>query len=299
MTRHVGFPLVLPKTFANFFCTNSRLTHRDMLSYGFKPGEPWGDQRRELERAFDAAPGAATRTPSMTSRGTASSREYQGSNNIGYARHSGYASPHHNQLEYAPRHTAYSPAAHSTHSQDLWMQYRDHNDSFRRSVSSRTSSPMPSNALGSYGRSHSYGYGYAASPSYAQSPSSRSGYSGHGYSRSSSTGYASQPSYYSDDDDNDYTPAPSSVSTSEPYFESGYAETTYIVEPSDSAGSESYYSGDHSSYEDSEYGSQSTCSDSCSGHSESDEESDYSEDQDGDYDDDESYSDDGGYYSDE
>ncbi|KAJ6560416.1 hypothetical protein B0H19DRAFT_1261019 [Mycena capillaripes] len=282
--------------------SGQRLTHREMLSYGFKPGEPWAEERRELERAFDRAgrsdhSGLSNRSLSMSSglpltvHAPAAQRQHSASSTgHGYARHSGYGSGHLHRTEYA------SPGR-TTYTQDpRMMHYRDRELS-QRSASSRNSSPTPS-----YASLHGYSRGYIPSstynPSTYQSHSGSSRYSGYAYSGSESS-YAPRSLYDTDDDEgHSHVHTPSSIADSEPHFASGYAEATFIVEPSDS-GSEASYG------EDSSYGSESERGDS--GYSSSDGDDVYSEGADDEYDDDDdgggSYSDgdsysDGGYYSD-
>jgi hypothetical protein len=272
-----------------------------MVSYGFK-GEPWAEQRRELERSFDRAGrsdhnGLLNRSVSMSSglpHAPAAQRQHSASPaGYGYARHSGYGlgSSHLHRPDYASLGRTYPP-------QDRLMQYREHLDSSRRSVSSRTSSPTSS-----YASRHIYSRGYAPSSSYSPTYQTHSRSSRHyGYSGSESSTSYSPLSFHDTDDDEEYAHihAPPSAAESGPHFASGYAEPTFIVEPSDS-GSEASYSGEHtsSSYDDSasERGSGS------SGYSGSDVYSDGSDDE---YDDGGSYSDggdcysdDGGYYSDD
>ncbi|KAJ7693903.1 hypothetical protein B0H17DRAFT_1330234 [Mycena rosella] len=280
---------------------SGRLTNREMLSYGFKPGKAWGEQRRELERGFDRADRsdrAGMSSRSMSSGGLPSGSQTQAlqleryySTGHGYARHSGYGSGHLQRADYA------SPGR-TTYPQDpRMMQYREPSS---RSVSSRASSPLPSYAPGTHGRSYSLGYVPSSSytPSAYQSHSGSSRYSGYGYSGSGSSSYTPRSLYESDDEDYQHGDAPSSGAESEPHFASGYAETNFIIEPSDS-GSEASYSGEHSSYGDSE----SERGDSGSGYSGSEGDSVYSEGADDEYDDFDddggSYSDDGGYYSDD
>ncbi|KAJ7129269.1 hypothetical protein C8R44DRAFT_872559 [Mycena epipterygia] len=276
-----------------------RLTNREMLSYGFKPGEPWAEQRRELERALDRPDRGGMSHRSMSGGLGPSGLQTQAvqrqhSTNpagYGYVRQSGHASPHLPRADYpSPGRNAYP--------QDPWMQYRD---SSLRPVSSRALPPLPSYASGMYERSYSHGYAPSSSytpPAYQLSRSVLSRYSGYGHSGSeSSRSYTPRSVYDSDDEDYTHTHGPSSGAESELHFSSGYAETTFIVEPSDS-GSEEAYSGGHSSYDDSESG------DSSSGYSLSGSEGDsvYSEGADDEYedsyDDGGSFSDDGGYYSD-
>ncbi|KAJ7126433.1 hypothetical protein C8R43DRAFT_706917 [Mycena crocata] len=285
-----------------------RLTHREMVSYGFKPGEPWGEQRRELERAFDRADrsnhgGMSNRSlssglppSSYTIAPAANHRQHStGSLGHGRSRHSGYGTVHMNHADYA------SPGR-TTYAQDPWMQYRG---STHRSVSSRTSSPTPSYTTAARTSGRSYSHGYAPSSNYApttyQSRSGSSRYSGYGYSGSESSASYAPRSVYDTDDDDDYTHlhAPSSTVESEPHsFTSGYVETTFVVEPSES-GSEASYSGEHSSYgSGSESGSEHDDDGSCSGSEGDSIYSDGTEEYD-DYDDNGSYSDDGGYYSDD
>ncbi|KAJ7246555.1 hypothetical protein B0H12DRAFT_757691 [Mycena haematopus] len=280
-----------------------RLTHRELLSYGFKPGEPWAEQRRELESAFDRAgrsdhSGLSNRSLSMssglplTSRAPVAQRQHSTSSaGYGSARYSGYGSNHLHRPEYA------APSG-RTYSQEAWMMpYRGYDHSSPRSVSSRAASPTPS-----YASRHNYGHEYAPSSNYHnstyQSHSQLSRHSGYAYSGSaSSTNYTLQTLY--DTDDENHTP-PSSLTDSELHFTSGYAEASFIIEPSDS-GSEASYSGDHSSYADSE----AELGDSGSGYSGSESDGAYSEGADdydyddaGSYSDEGDYSDDGGYYSD-
>ncbi|KAJ7682296.1 hypothetical protein DFH06DRAFT_1464066 [Mycena polygramma] len=285
--------------------SGQRLTHREMLSYGFKPGEPWAEQRRDLERTFDRASrsdrsGQSNRSLSMSSglpltlHAPAAHRQHStSSTGHGYARPSGYGSARLHRPEYA------SPGR-TTYPQDLW-QYRDRADASQRSVSSRASSPAPS-----YASRHSYSRGYAPSSTYIPSTyqshsTGSSGYSGYGYSASrSSTSYTPRDLYDTDDDE-DYTHvvhAPSSTTDSEPHFaSSGYAETTFIVEPSDSGSEEAYYAGEPSSYGSEFEGSSSS---GYSGSQGADDEHDEYDDDGGSYSDEgDSYSDDGGYYSDD
>ncbi|KAF7352395.1 hypothetical protein MVEN_01203800 [Mycena venus] len=286
--------------------TGQGLTYREMISYGVKPGEPWAEQRRELERAFDRAGrpdhnGLSNRSLSMSSGlpstshapAPAAQRQHSASSaGYGYARQSGYGSAHLQRPEYAsPRRAAYP--------QEGWMmRYRDHGDPSQRSgsVFSRTSSPAPS-----YASRYSYDRGYAPSSSYNptyQSHSGSSRYGGYGFTGSeSSTNYTPRPIYETEEEDY-HVHAPSSVTDSEPHFGSGYAEATFIVEPSDS-GSETSYSGEHSPYDDSESergGSDSgySGSEGDDAYSEGDEYDDYDG---GGYSEDGDYSD-GGYYSD-
>ncbi|KAJ7887496.1 hypothetical protein B0H14DRAFT_3856231 [Mycena olivaceomarginata] len=292
--------------------TNQRLTHRELLSYGFKQGEPWAEQRRDLERAlFDRAgrsdhSGLSNRSLSMSSglpltsaRAPAAQRQHSiSSAGYGYTARSGYGSSPLHRAEYpSPGRTS------TTYPQDSrMMRYRDPTPS---SVLSRTSSLGPS-----YASSHTGGYsrtyGYAPSSSYNPAYHSHGGssrysgyatsYSSHGSERSS-TAYTPRSLYDTDDDDDAYTHTDtlSSVTDSESHhFSSGFAEVSFVVEPSDS-GSEASYCDD------------SEC-DSGSGHSGSEGGDGYWEgaddDYDGDYDggshsDEGDYSDDGGYYSDD
>lgn len=269
-----------------------------MLSSGFKPGEPWAEQRRDLERAFNDSPGHAGR---MSSRSVSSGfpsgsphqavqRQYSTSSAgpiASYARHSGYGTGYHD----LPRANYGSPGR--TDPQDPWMQYRD---------ASQRSSPSSSGSH-AHGRSYTgHAYAPAAASSYTlQSRSGSSRYSRYGYGHSgseSSLGYAPRSGYYSDDADDEYTQAhaPSSIAESdEPHYaSSGYAETNFVVEPSDS-GSEASYSGNDSLYDD----SADSGSVSGSGYSSSEGDSVYSDEEYEDYEDDGAYSDDGGYYSDD
>ncbi|KAJ7771148.1 hypothetical protein DFH07DRAFT_1057870 [Mycena maculata] len=267
-----------------------RLTHRDMLSYGFKQGQPWGEDRRELERAFDQADRSRAPRRSLSSGFPSNpqlqtvQRQYSTSSAPGYAGHSGYGSG------YLPRASYSSPGR--TYPQDPWMQYRD------ASHSSRTSSPVPSYASGSHGRSYSRGYGPSSGSSYTleRQSSNASRYSSYGYSGSeSSTSYAPRSVY--DSDDEGYTHAHAPSAESEPYFASSRYAETFVIEPSDS-GSEASYSGYHEPYGDSEL----EYSDSGSGSSGSEGDSVYSEGADDEYEDYEddsgSHSDDGGYSDD-
>ncbi|KAJ7724908.1 hypothetical protein B0H16DRAFT_288470 [Mycena metata] len=280
--------------------TGQRLTHREMLSYGFKQGEPWAEQRRDLERSFNRggrqdSNGLSNRSHSMSSglpgtpHAPGAHRQHSTSSaGHSYARHSGYGSSSPHREEYA------SPSPHSTYAHDPWAMQLRAADPYQRSLSSRVSSPASSYASG-----RSYSHGYAPSSSYAptgyHSRGGSSRYSGYGYASSgSSTGYAPRPVYETEDDgDYTYTHAPSSVAESEPHYaSSGYAEAAFVIEPSDS-GSETSYSEGHSSYDD-------ESGDSGSGYSGSEGDSIYSEGADDEYDDDDDgYSDDGGYYSDD
>ncbi|KAF5388405.1 hypothetical protein D9615_000651 [Tricholomella constricta] len=57
-----------------------RLSHREMLSYGFKYGEPWGEDRRALERAFREADTGSERTSeSAWTSGSSSGLTFGGS----------------------------------------------------------------------------------------------------------------------------------------------------------------------------------------------------------------------------
>ncbi|KAJ7498531.1 hypothetical protein FB451DRAFT_1488 [Mycena latifolia] len=279
-----------------------RLTHREMLSYGFKPGESWAEQRRDLERAFERADrsdraGMSNRSMSSglpSSSQTQTLQRHYSTNSTGhdYARHSGYGSSHPQRADYT--------AGRTTYPQDTrMMQYREPSSRVS-SRSSRTSSPIPTYTSGTYGRSYSHGFAPSSSytPSAYRSHSGSSRYSGYGYSASgSSRSYSPWSLYESDDEGYTHADAPSSAAESELHFASGYAETTFVVEPSDS-GSEASYSGEHSSYGDSE----SERGDSGSGYSGSEGDSVYSEGADDeyeDYDDGGSYSEDGGYYSDD
>ncbi|KAJ7098759.1 hypothetical protein B0H15DRAFT_945269 [Mycena belliarum] len=262
---------------------SGRLTHREMLSYGLKPGEPWAEQRRELERAFDRADrsdrGGVSRR-SMSTGGLPSGHQTQAvqrqysvnSTGHDYARHSGYGSGH--QLQYA------FPQGRTGYPQDNMrlMQYRE------PPVSSRMSSPAPGYSSRTYDR------GYPPSTYTSSTYRSHSGSSRYsGYATGSSTGYAPRSFYQTDDED--YTQGGAlSSGGSERHHSSGYAETTFVVEPSDS-GSEASYSGEHSSYGDldSERGA------SDSGYSGSEGDSVYSEGADDEYDD---FDDDEGSYSD-
>ncbi|KAJ7167644.1 hypothetical protein C8R46DRAFT_1093685 [Mycena filopes] len=268
-----------------------RLTHREMLSYGFKQGEPWADQRRDLERALDRGgrqtpSGISHRSHSMSSglpapaHAPAAHRQHStSSTGHSYTRNSGYGSSYSRRAEYP------SPSSgRSTYAQDPWAMQLRADPYQQQSVSSRHASPAPSYASSS-GRS--YSHGYAPSSSYAPTQQYQSRGYGHGYASSgSSSGYAPR-SYYEtevDDDDDGYTHvhAPSAESSveSEPHIaSSGYVEANFVIEPSDS-------------------GSEAT---SGSGYSGSEGDSVYSDGADDEYDDDDggSYSDDGGYYSDD
>ncbi|KAJ6515417.1 hypothetical protein C8R45DRAFT_1205682 [Mycena sanguinolenta] len=280
--------------------TGQRLTHREMLSYGFKPGEPWAEQRRELQSSFDRA-GHSDHSGNMSHRSLSMSsglplvsrapsvqRQHSScSPGYGSAMHSGYGSSGHRV----------SPSGRTTYSQDAWTTLRhrdyDHHSSQRSVSESRAASLAPS-----YASRHSYSHEYAPSNHHHSSSSSSSrshsqssrrsgyGYSGSGYS----TSHTLQTLY--DTDDEDYTP-PSSLGDSEPHFSSGYAQASFVIEPSDS-GSDVSYSGEHSGDSGSDY------------ESGSEDDGAYSDDADENYDDyaaesysdDADYSEDGDYYSD-
>ncbi|KAJ6616292.1 hypothetical protein B0H10DRAFT_2038189 [Mycena sp. CBHHK59/15] len=258
-----------------------RLTHNELLSYGFKQGDSWGDQRRALERALDYRDHDRVREGSKALMSNAHSQAQQHYDAHAYTRNSGYGAHTHRM--------GYSSPGRTTYSEDPWTHYRD---SSRRSVSSRAL-PVPPNTAG-YARSYSTGYtpsqSYTLTPYQSASHSGSSRYSGHGYSASVSSASYAPRSVYDSDDGYTSAHAPSSIPESEPHFASGYAETTFVVEPSESGESETYYSGEHSSSGDSESegGGGSTY------YSGSEGDSVYSEGADDEYDD---YDDDGGSYS--
>ncbi|KAK7054086.1 hypothetical protein R3P38DRAFT_1479360 [Favolaschia claudopus] len=221
--------------------SGQRLTHREMLSYGFKPGEPWAQQRRDLERAFDRGAAASPsrhssghRSLSMSSSGglpglaltslrvpTSSVSQRQnstastGAYDYGYGRwHSGYG---HGPEYIAP----------------------GHNSPPRMISPQRTPAPSPTSSrppahpfsMARDGRANSSGY-YSYNPSSTlSSPRLNEATRYGGYEYSEPSDYSSTRPFY-DTEDEEYAIRNSG-------FASGYGEAAFVIEPSDSGSEDS------------------------------------------------------------